>query len=196
MSALWPTAALAAFLFASTDVDDIFLLIAFFADPRLNARQIVVGQYLGILALFLVSLALASAAVVIPPAYVGLLGLAPIAVGLMKLADLGEETARETGAAGVVSVALTTMANGGDNIAVYTPVFAVHGAADIAVVAAVFAAMTALWLALAHWLVNHRAVSALIRRYGHWAVPVALVLIGVSILHRAGSFALVAGWLR
>ncbi len=91
---------------------------------------------------------------------------------------------------GVLAVALTTIANGGDNLAVYTPVFAAHGKADLLVFGLVFALMTALWLALAHWLVNHRAAGDVIRRHGHWAVPAALIGLGVSILYQADSFAL------
>jgi cadmium resistance protein CadD (predicted permease) len=191
--------ALAVILFASTDVDDIFVLIAFFADSRLRPAQIVIGQFLGIYALFAASLVLSWAALVIPKEYVGLLGLAPIALGVIKLADLSSEEPSPTiGASfgGVVSIAATTMANGGDNIAAYAPVFATRGGWDIAIVALVFAPMVCLWLALAHWLVNHRAVSALIGRYGHWAVPAALILIGLSILYKAGSFALLSAILR
>jgi hypothetical protein len=35
-------------LFTSTNIDDIFLLAAFFADPHLRPRNIVAGQFLGI----------------------------------------------------------------------------------------------------------------------------------------------------
>ena len=35
-------------LFVSTNVDDIFLTMAFFADPRLDARAVVAGKYAGI----------------------------------------------------------------------------------------------------------------------------------------------------
>src|SRR5687768_6844552 len=75
-------------LFVATNLDDIFILIAFFADPRLRAHQIIVGQYLGIGTLVLISVIAALIALVIPPAYVGLLGLAPIAIGSKKLIEL------------------------------------------------------------------------------------------------------------
>ncbi len=35
-------------VFVATNLDDVFLLIAFFADPKLKVRQIVTGQYVGI----------------------------------------------------------------------------------------------------------------------------------------------------
>jgi cadmium resistance protein CadD (predicted permease) len=68
-------------LFVATNLDDIFILVAFFADPGLRARQVIVGQYLGIGALVLISVIAALIALVIPFAYIGFLGLVPIAMG-------------------------------------------------------------------------------------------------------------------
>jgi len=64
-------------VFASTNIDDIFLLSAFFADPHLRPRSVVAGQFLGIGALVTASAVAALAAVVIPPGWSSLLGLVP-----------------------------------------------------------------------------------------------------------------------
>jgi cadmium resistance protein CadD (predicted permease) len=186
--------------FAATNIDDIFVLLGFFADPRFRARQIIVGQYVGIGALVLVSIVAALIALVIPPAYVGLLGLAPIAIGSKKLVDLwrgqeqGEEELERHPAGGehgqVFTVAAVTIANGSDNIGIYTPLFAVRSSIETAVIVAVFAVMTALWCAIAHWMVHHRTIGAPIRRYGHRVLPLVLIGLGVLILHEAGTFEL------
>jgi cadmium resistance protein CadD (predicted permease) len=193
------SAGLGIVLFASTNVDDLLVLIAFFALPRCRPRNVVIGQYLGIGALVVVSVVLSLISLVLSPAYVGLLGVLPVLIGIQKLFELrrggsGEavpapETAR--GAIGqIAAVAAATIANGGDNIGAYAPLFATWGAARIAVVVLVFIVMTALWLALALWLVNHRTVGAPLRRYGHLGVPFVLIVLGVFILYEAGSFAL------
>ncbi len=44
------TACLGRRAIVSTNVDDIFVLIGFFADPKFRARDIVIGQYAGITA--------------------------------------------------------------------------------------------------------------------------------------------------
>jgi len=62
-------------VFASTNIDDMFLLAAFFADSQLRLRSIVIGQYLGIGALVLVSALAALLALTIPEGWVALLGL-------------------------------------------------------------------------------------------------------------------------
>jgi cadmium resistance protein CadD (predicted permease) len=188
---------LAVVVFASTDVDDIVVLIAFFADPRLRPRQIVLGQYFGIGALCAVSIAGSFAALILPLSHIGLLGLAPIAIGAKKLWDARRGAAvtveAKRHAAGIVAVALVTIANGGDNIAVYTPLFASRGAGDIAVFLAVFLAMTGIWCLLARWIVRHPMIGAPIRRSGHRIVPLVLIALGVLILVESGSYRLLAG---
>jgi cadmium resistance protein CadD (predicted permease) len=52
MQSLVALSGLAIVLFASTNVDDLFVLLGFFSDPKLRARDIVVGQYAGIATLF------------------------------------------------------------------------------------------------------------------------------------------------
>jgi cadmium resistance protein CadD (predicted permease) len=198
MDATLPTLLLAAVLFAATDVDDLFLLIAFFADPRNRPGAVVAGQFLGIGVLVGASLVLALVALVIPPAYVGLLGLVPIGLGLRALVALrASEDAGEEGEGaavgrwrGILGVAAVTIANGGDNLGVYTPVFAVRTAGEIALIVAVFMAMTAFWCAAAGWLVGHRAWGRAIRRHARWITPLVLVGVGLFVIVDAGTLAL------
>lgn len=37
-------------LFVSTNIDGVFVLLGFFADPRFKAKHVVIGQYFGIAA--------------------------------------------------------------------------------------------------------------------------------------------------
>ena len=168
--------------FAATNLDDLFLLVAWFAAGRARARDIVLGQFLGIGALFAASSAAAVLALAVPAAHLAWLGLVPILLGVRMLA---RERADETPEApGLLPVAAVTVANGADNLGVYIPLFATSGAAAIAAYGAVFAVMTALWCALAGWLVRHPAAGAPLRRHGPKAVPPVLVGIGLWILLR------------
>src|SRR5579871_6674431 len=126
---------LAVIIFASTNVDDIFVLIGFLADPRFHLRNIAVGQYLGIGILVAVSVMGSLVSVVLAPDYLEWLGLLPILIGLIKLATLlrarDDNDARHheagSGSIGqIASIAVVTIANGGDNIGVYAPLFAVQ----------------------------------------------------------------------
>ena len=80
-----------------------------------------------------------------------------------------------------------TVANGGDNIGVYMPSFAVHSGSQVAIIAVVFVVMTALWCMLAHRMVSHPRLGAPLRRYGHIVVPLVLIGLGILIIHNAGS---------
>jgi cadmium resistance protein CadD (predicted permease) len=89
---------------------------------------------------------------------------------------------------GVVGVTALTVANGGDNIGAYTPVFRTSSADEIAVTVVVFALGVALWCAAASWLVFHRRVTQAIERWGHWLVPAVFILIGLHIFYKGGVF--------
>ena len=197
MKSLVELLGLAIVLFVSTNVDDLVVLVGFFAHPKFRARDIVAGQYAGVAILFMVSAAGALLSLVIPKAYLGLLGIFPILVGVRKLLELRHDRAEAaptkplgstTGSYGnIASVALVTVANGGDNIGVYMPSFAVHSGSQVAIIAVVFVAMTALLCMLAHWMVSHPRFGAPLRRYGHVLAPLVLIGLGILIIHNAGS---------
>ncbi len=189
---------LAITLFFSTNADDLIMLVGFFADHRFRVRDIVMGQYAGLTVLFVVSVAASLLSVVIPGAYLGLLGIIPILIGLRKLLALRHTGAGTDGpmsgsmtsnSGNIGAVALVTIANGGDNIGIYMPSFAVRSGGQIAVIAAVFVVMTGLWCALAHWIVKHPRLGALIRRYAHLLAPMIFIGLGIAIIYNAGSIA-------
>lgn len=181
-------------IFASTNIDDIFVLIAFFTDRQFRLHQIVLGQYIGIAALFLFSVVASLVSLVLPGDVVGLMGILPIAIGIMRFIAYvrggGTDDAPVGTSAAVLAVAAATIANGGDNIAVYTPAFAGRPAVELATIALCFAVLTAVWLVFANWLVNHPQLGAPIRRFGQPVVPFVLMAIGLMVLNDAGSFAL------
>lgn len=202
MSALLSDLGIGIAVFFSTNIDDLFLLAAFFADTRLNRLSIVLGQYLGIGALVLVSAVAALLALTIPDGWIALLGLVPLLMGLAKLRALRvsaadteddsdarriqeqEHTAERRLGLPVLAVASVTVANGGDNVAVYVPLFATAFDA-IATYALTFAVMTGVWCALGYLLVNNNVLGGAIRRYGHIIVPVVLIALGIYILSDA-----------
>jgi cadmium resistance protein CadD (predicted permease) len=123
-------------LFASTNIDDIFLLSAFFADRHLAVRSVVLGQFIGLGALTAASAAAAMASLVIPDGWTALLGLVPLVLGVQKLWQLRAGVHEEENGEGVrereqvlerrshsqvVAVAGVTIANGGDNLACTSP---------------------------------------------------------------------------
>jgi hypothetical protein len=63
--------ALALIVFAGSNIDDVFVLLAFFSDRRFQTKEVIVGQYCGILTLTLGSIMLSFFLKAIPDGYVG-----------------------------------------------------------------------------------------------------------------------------
>jgi cadmium resistance protein CadD (predicted permease) len=187
--------AAAAGVFAGTNVDDILVLTVLFLSHRASGRpmgwQIWVGQYAGIGVLVLASALAALGLTLVPDEWVGLLGLVPFGLGVWGLAkairarNQGEDAPAPV-ATGLVSVIGLTIANGADNISVYTPMFRTIGPASTPVTVAVYAVMVAAWCAAASWLGSHKPVIAIIQRYGHWIVPSVFILTGAVIVIDSG----------
>jgi cadmium resistance protein CadD (predicted permease) len=142
---------------------------------------VVAGTYLGIGALFAVSVALALAAAAIPDRYTALLGLVPFALGVRLLFSKSTDEPMPA-AQGILAVTGINIAAGGDNIGVYTPLFATVSGEAIAVYGAVFALLTGALCWAAHRLVTHPALGAPVRRWGPRLVPWVLIALGVWIL--------------
>jgi cadmium resistance protein CadD (predicted permease) len=185
----------AAGVFTGTNVDDIIVLTVLFLSARAGGRprswQIWAGQYAGIAVLVTVSAVAALGLTIVPDEWVGLLGLVPFALGTRGLiaairARGHDEPPAPRVASGLLSVAGVTIANGADNISVYTPLFRTIGFAGSLLTVAVFAVLIAVWCRAGSWLGSHGKVIAVVRRFGHWIVPAVFMLIGAVIVIESG----------
>lgn len=186
--------------FASTNIDDVFLLMLFFGDRKYRPRQVIGGQYLGFIALVAVSLVGSLLGMVIDTRYIGLLGLLPVYLGAKELWKLlrkeaTEETPIEVAPTNrfhspLLSVALVIFANGGDNIGIYVPLFAPLSWPERLRVITIFLVMVALWCWIARYLSKHPVAARYTDRYGHIAAPIVLVLLGAYILYESKSYSL------
>ncbi len=198
MATLLPAAATAVGLFAGTNVDDMVVLAVLNASSRASGRpkgwHIWAGQYAGLAALVIVSLAAARGLALVPKGWIWLLGLLPLSLGTGRLV-IAIRARRSGGLAsaavahGVPGVIAITVANGGDNLAAYTPVFATIGGGATAVTIVVFTGCVALWCLAGAWSVSHHNVTRAIRQWGHWIVPGVYILIGLYIFQKAGALA-------
>ena len=179
--------------------------------PLERAHRIAAGQVVGFVLLVAVSAAAAAVLFEFSAAAVGLLGLVPLAIGVRGLVGLarphpddqtdGNPAARrppwwrpkpEQRAVGrsLTAAALVTVAAGGDNLAVYIPLFRVGGAANLGAIVAVFIVGEVLvtWIILVGG--RHPKARSVMLRLGHLAVPILLCCIGVLVMVEAGTFSL------
>lgn len=192
MTDLFGTILTAAGVFAGTNVDDLIVLTVLFLASRAGGRpapwQVWAGQYTGIGVLVLVSAVAALGLTIVPDQWVGLLGLIPFVLGVRGLlaAFRSHDASSSSVATGLFSVAGVTIANGADNISVYTPMFRTIGPTSSLVSVAVFAVLVAVWCLAAWWLGSHRRIIGITEKYGKWIVPVVFMLIGAVIVAESG----------
>lgn len=207
--------------FASTNIDDIFVLMLFFSQVSavIKKSHIIIGQYLAIGTLTIISIIGAFGVSVIPKEYIGLLGLAPISIGIKAWAEHRKEGNKieDTDVhkrskdqnnelkeisytknsimifikrfinPAIVKVFCVTLANGGDNIGIYIPLFSSMSLSDILVTITTFALLIALWCFIASKLVEHPLVQKNIEKCKDIFVPIVFIGLGIFILIESGT---------
>ena len=202
--------------FAATNLDDLFLLMLYFSRANNNPQRegsIILGQYLGFSVLVFVSVLGYLGSLLIPRHYVGLLGILPILLGIRELLSLrnadeqdGQQVkanANTTTPPGILrsrllkwvnpqasSIAAVTVANGSDNLAVYTPLFAAGGVTPMVIIIVVLLLMVRVWCFIADWLAENPVTAGPLRRYGKLLMPFVLMGIGLTILIESGALEL------
>lgn len=192
------TIAAAIGLFAATNIDDIVVLAVLFlasSRGRIRGWQIVVGQYLGFIALVVLSVVAALGLTIVPDEWVGFIGLLPLAIGVLGLVrwlgrrgddDDDDEAAGALRTGGLLGVAGITIANGADNISLYTPVFRTISPTDTVLTIVVFLLLVAVWCVAGRAVGTHPKVTETLERVEHWLVPTVFVGLGLYIIIESG----------
>jgi len=191
------TIAAAVGLFAATNIDDVVVLtVLFLASTRgtLPGWKVVVGQYAGFIALVAISVLAAAGLTIVPDKWVGLLGLIPLGIGLVGLVralrrrgdDDDDDDDSAVRAGGVLGVAGITIANGADNISLYTPVFRTTPIPDTVLTIAVFLVLVAVWCLVARFVGTNKTVTEALEKIEHWLVPAVFTGLGLYILIESG----------
>ena len=178
--------------FAATNIDDLVILTLLFGAGN-SARRVYVGQYLGFGAILAMSALTGFAAQSFPHEWVGLLGLTPLFIGLrgfVRLLRRQEDEEEPHVPQSLWSIAALTLANGGDNIGVYAPMFTRMGGREIAIVVGVYLVLVGVWCAVAQRFVRTPRVAQIFDRWGQRLAPFVFIALGVDILLSAGSLSL------
>jgi len=197
MSSLVSNVGIGVVVFATANIDDLFVLAAFFADKKMRPLAIVVGKYAGTGALVLVCALASLSALAFPEGWVALVGVVPLFLGVRKLLALRTDKAggrrdskndrkqgKRVARSQVLAVAGVSFANGGDDFGIYVPLFAPDLGA-ITTYALTFAVMTGVWCGLGYLLVSNKILGDRIRRHGRVALPIVLIALGIYILSGA-----------
>ncbi|MBE9057616.1 cadmium resistance transporter [Sphaerospermopsis sp. LEGE 08334] len=194
--------------FSATNIDDIVILLVFFAQVDDNFRpwQIVIGQYLGFTILVILSLPGLFGGLILPENLIGLLGLIPIAMGISivvnqetdSLAEVSPEITLSTTSKNriflnsqIYTVAMVTIANGSDNISIYIPLFSSTSLYSFLVIIALFFFLLAVWCYAAYKLTHQKKIANFLTKYVNSLVPFVLMGLGFLIVWKSQAFTLI-----
>lgn len=173
--------------FISTNIDDIFILMIFFTwvNKYFKVRHIIVGQFLGIGLLIVVSVVAAQGMLFLPGKYISLLGIVPIYLGIKEWINSKKEEEDEkieSRNLGIIGVSAITIANGADNLGIYIPLFSSMNKASLLITIIIFLVLTGVWCLLGLKLSEKSFIEGKLKRYKNIIVPIVFICIGVFIL--------------
>lgn len=194
-------------VFISTSIDYVIILTIVFtmSRTRKSIGHVVGGLYLGTAFLVAASLVAAFALNYVPEDWmIGFLGLIPLILGI-RVAIKGdkEEKEEEEGEENEIveklesrkstqlfwTIALITIASGGDNLGIYIPYFATLSGSEIAIMLLVFAISTAALSFLGKKLSTIPLISQTLEKYERIIVPIVYIALGIFIMLESGTFA-------
>jgi cadmium resistance protein CadD (predicted permease) len=172
--------------FASTNLDNLLLLTMLQGQGRHSKLTVFVGYVGAIVAIVVAGLVATRLAEALPVDKIGYLGLVPIAMGLYRLVPVRRsndgDPAAPARALSAGAVATLTIANGGDTVAVFLPLFADTAESLTLVLAATIVGAAVLWFIVARAISQHAWVRRTLPRMERWLVPALLILVGLYIL--------------
>jgi cadmium resistance protein CadD (predicted permease) len=183
----------AAAAFVGTNVDNALVTVTMVAAaPPERARRIALGQIMGFIVLVVIAAGAAIALFEFSTRLIGLLGLVPLGIGIRGLlalrhAEGRQRTARRAVGSGAVAAALVTIGAGGDNLAVYIPLFRVARFGGSFAIALVFVVGELLLTAFVLFAGRHPRTRGALNHLGVIAAPVLYCGIGVLVLWEAGT---------
>jgi cadmium resistance protein CadD (predicted permease) len=202
----------------ATTFDDNIYLTSFFGrvSRTFRPRHVVVGEFLGLTILISISLVGFFVGMIVSDMWVRLLGVLPIMIGIHQLMskedddesnDVIEEVEKvhtEVGRPRIKQSLWSTIrdpkthrvtavhvSNGGNNVAVYIPLFASSSLPSLGVILTMCYMTIGFWCFCSYNLTRFPGISVLIARYGRKIAPFVLIYLGFSIIIKSQSYRLV-----
>lgn len=201
----------------ATTFDDNIYLTAFFSEVNRTFRpkHVAVGEVLGFTVLVIISLIGFALGLVIPSTWTGLLGILPILIGIDNLRTLNRDDSAEDKPArsrrgskfrGFESrklslwdaicdrqtyrVSTVTIANGGNNLGIYVPLFASSSIQQLATIIPICYLTVGFWLLMSYSLTHQPGIAFVLSRYARKIFPFVLMWLGFRILKDSEAYTL------
>ena len=175
--------------YVGTALDNLLMLTVLRAAGT-PPRAIVAGFLIGSAAVLAVCAAGTGLTALLPPHYLGYLGVVPVGLGVAGLVSaMRGQNADPTGQvrSDLGGIASLQFASSFDSIAAFLPLFADTERPFGLVIAAGFAAMTLLWLVISRALARLPGMTASLRPVERYARPAVLILVGLYVLSNTST---------
>ncbi|AJG76346.1 cadmium resistance transporter [Bacillus cereus] len=195
--------------FATTNIDDIFILLVLFSQVRTEVLRkedravrekamrkklyIAIGQYVGFSMIIFLSIVGSLSSFFIPVSWIGVLGFVPIYMGVKGLFSLRSNKSNKVidkASSSLFKVAAITLANGADNISIYIPMFTSQSLEANFVTLIIFFCMIAIWCLIGYTLLRAPIFAKVLERNCHIIVPIVLIGLGMFMLFRSNTIEL------
>lgn len=195
--------------FATTNIDDIFILLVLFSQVRTEVLRkedravrekamrkklySAIGQYVGFSMIIFLSIVGSLSSFFIPVSWIGVLGFVPIYMGVKGLFSLRSNKSNKVidkASSSLFKVAAITLANGADNISIYIPMFTSQSLEANIVTLIIFFCMIAIWCSISYTLLRAPILAKVLERNCHIIVPIVLIGLGMFILFRSNTIEL------
>lgn len=183
--------------FIATNIDDLAILVLLFAlTHKKQQGPIFLGQTLGLVLISIMALLAVQGlsfipATLLPHTYYRFLGLIPLGLGIKEgLEYLKRRRIKEDQAPCEPKVAprrwwqisALVLANSGDNLAIYIPLYAPLSLAMRIFAVLLFAVLAFLWTYFGRYLASHQKIKALISPYSDAIASLVFIFLGLLIL--------------
>ena len=191
------------FAFAFTSFEDLLLLMGFQITPQSQLPSILggilIGYLIAVIIIQLLGFLSAYAADFVTSSYIGYLGIIPIILGVHSLWKIYWERSETFSSATVqgnnsqaMGVSLTMLANSGDTLGVFLPLYAETPEPLTFVIFGVSLILAGLWFSLSRWLIHRQQLNFFLQKTGRFLLPVILIAMGLYILQDSSTDTLVS----
>lgn len=186
--------------FLATDIDDLVIMFTFYmtaktTNPKIKQNHPVLKIFSGELIAYLVILLLSDVASyglrLFPKAFTNGLGAVPLFMGIKILWDLHEEhnhkrksTAKNIGIITLPSILSICLADGGDNLGVYIPLFSSLSMEDLLGINIYLLALMAIWCVVGFLLSKLNGLNKVFQKYGSLITGTILIILGFILIFK------------
>ncbi len=182
--------------FIGTNLDNLLLLATMYSRYYRHPWTVTAGYFAGMNLIAAITIVIGELGEFVPLAYLGLLGVIPMMMGVLALWKLFRDSQTEevdSAFAGNSRLAIffaliaIQLSNGTDTIITFSALYADSSNPSDYIVAPTFFIMIGIFSWVAYYSVKHPKLSHFLVRYGQYVTPFILIFVGFYILSNTAS---------